>query len=333
MANRKDVAARAGVSITVVSRVMSGKGYVAKEKREAVMRSAEELKYRPSPVARSLQNGQTRQLLFYRGNLSSAYYLELHRGMMDRAEKSGYLVCISGELHIERVGELLMDGLILPTETYARPEYVRYLRKYRMPYVVIGYGEPIPKNVCSVMVDTGAAARELLGYLWERGHRQIAFINGNDTSAAGPRYAAFRAVMGEFYRDNLETYILNIPLVCRDVRADDFYRIGYDAADELVRRNLGVTAVICFNDEAAVGFYRRIIQLGRRIPYDISVAGFDGLSIGEYLNPALTSMDIHPFEHGKQCVQVLLDILQGKRPGYKHRVEFSLVERESVRSL
>jgi LacI family transcriptional regulator len=253
--------------------------------------------------------------------------------MMDRAEKSGYLVCISGELHIERVGELLMDGLILPTETYARPEYVRYLRKYRMPYVVIGYGEPIPKNVCSVMVDTGAAARELLGYLWERGHRQIAFINGNDTSAAGPRYAAFRTVMGEFYRDNLETYILNIPPANRDGKADDFYRIGYDAADELVRRNLGVTAVICFNDEAAVGFYRRIIQLGRRIPYDISVAGFDGLSIGEYLNPALTSMDIHPFEHGKQCVQVLLDILQGKRPGYKHRVEFSLVERESVRSL
>jgi DNA-binding LacI/PurR family transcriptional regulator len=75
MANRKDVALKANVSITVVSRVMSNMGYVSQEKREAVLRAAEELNYRPSPVARSLQNGQTRQILFYRGYISSAYYV------------------------------------------------------------------------------------------------------------------------------------------------------------------------------------------------------------------------------------------------------------------
>ncbi|MDR2070507.1 MAG: LacI family DNA-binding transcriptional regulator [Treponema sp.] len=74
MANRKDVAKRANVSITVVSRVMSKRGYVSKEKREAVLRAAEELNYRPSPVARSLQNGRTRQIFFYRGNLRASAY-------------------------------------------------------------------------------------------------------------------------------------------------------------------------------------------------------------------------------------------------------------------
>jgi DNA-binding LacI/PurR family transcriptional regulator len=197
MANRKDVAKRANVSITVVSRVMSKRGYVSQEKREAVLRAAEELNYRPSPVARSLQNGRTRQILFYRGNPSSAYYLELHRGMMDCAEKQGYLVCISGALHIERISELLMDGLILPTEAYAKSEYLRYLRKYNMPYVVIGYGEYIPKNVYSVTVDTGLAMREMVEYLRQKGHQRIAFINRIDTNLGGPRSDAFHSMMAK----------------------------------------------------------------------------------------------------------------------------------------
>jgi DNA-binding LacI/PurR family transcriptional regulator len=70
--------------------------------------------------------------------------------------------------------------------------------------------------------------------------------------------------------------------------------------------------------------------LGRRIPEDISVTGFDGLALGEYMNPALTSMSLNPFEHGKKCAEVILDLLQGKKPGYSHRIDFSLVERESV---
>jgi DNA-binding LacI/PurR family transcriptional regulator len=330
MANRKDVAKKANVSITVVSRVMSNTGYVSKEKREAVLRAAEELKYRPNPVARSLQNGQTRQILFYRGCLASAYYLELHRGMMDYAEKSGYLVCILGDLHIERIGGMMMDGLILPTEAYARPEYLRYLRKYRMPYVVIGYGEYIPKNVYSVTVDTGLAARELVGYLREKGHRRIAFVNGDDSRIEGPRISAFRSLMGEIYQSRLDDYTLNTAAFSGEVRSNDFYKIGRTAAEQFARRKLDATAVICFNDDVAVGFYHRIIQLGYRIPHDVSVTGFDGLALGEYMNPALTSMSLNPFNHGKKCAEVILNILRGEKPGYKHNIDFSLIERESV---
>jgi DNA-binding LacI/PurR family transcriptional regulator len=330
MANRKDVALKANVSITVVSRVMSNMGYVSQEKREAVLRAAEELNYRPSPVARSLQNGQTRQILFYRGYISSAYYLELHRGMMDYAEKRGYLVCISGDLHIERIGEMLMDGLILPTEAYAKPEYLRYLRKYNMPYVVIGYGEYIPKNVYSVTVDTGLAMRRMLEYLRERGHRRIAFVDGNDVRPEGPRNAAFRSVMAEIYRNRIEDYVLNPPKSGPETGSDSFYLIGRIAADQFVQRKLDATAVICFNDDVAVGFYSRIIQLGYRIPKDLSVTGFDGLALGEYICPPLTSMSLKPFEHGKRCAEVILDLLQGKQCGYKHSVDFALIERESV---
>lgn len=331
MPNRKDVAKKANVSTTVVSRVMSNTGYVSKEKREAVLQAAGELNYRPSPLARSLQNGRTRQILFYRGNISSAYYLELHRGMMEYAEKLGYLVCISGNLHIERVGELLMDGIILPTEAYARPEYLRYLYKYHMPYVVIGYGDYVPKNVYSVTVDTGLAMRELIAYLKERGHRRIAFVNGNNPYANEPRGMAFHAMMDGFYRERPEDYVINIKPSDQEVLPDDFYRIGYEAAEQFSRRKLAATAVICFNDETALGFYRRILQFGYRVPEELSLVSFDGLALGGYMTPALTSMNLHPFEHGKKCAEVILKLLSGKRPGYRHSIDFSLIERESVR--
>ncbi|MDR1900453.1 MAG: LacI family transcriptional regulator [Treponema sp.] len=333
MANRKDVAKKANVSATVVSRVMSNSGYVSKEKREAVLSAAEALNYRPNPVARSLQTGQTRQILFYRGHLSSAYYLELHRGMMDYAEKSGYLVCISGNLHIERIDDMMMDGLILPSEAYVGPEYLRYLRKYRMPYVVIGYGEYIPKNVYSVTVDTGRVMRELVSYLRKKGHRRIAFVNGDDNRLKGPRIAVFRTLMDEFYRDRLDEYTLNIAGVSGEIPPDEFYRIGRDAAEQFEQRKLDASAVICFNDDVAVGFYHRIAQLGYRIPKDLSVTGIDGLTLGEYMNPALTSMNINPFEHGRKCAEVILNMLRGEKPEYRYCIDFSLVERESVRTL
>jgi DNA-binding LacI/PurR family transcriptional regulator len=334
MANRKDVAEKAKVSMTVVSRVMSNTGYVSKEKREAVLKAAEALNYRPSPVARSLKRGQTRQILFYRGDLSNTYYLELHRGMIDYAEKMGYLVYISGNLPIERIGSLMMDGIILPSEAYARPEYLGYLRKYRMPYVVIGYGDYIPKNIYSVTVDTGLATRELVAYLRGKGHRRIAFASGYGHSnwIVESRYAAFCAMMKPVYKNRLERYILSTHEMIQKVN-DDLFRIGSMAADLSAERKLDATAVICFNDDVAAGFCHRTSRLGRRIPEDISVASFDGLTLGEYMIPPLTSMGLHPFEHGKKCVEVIVDMLQGKKPGYRHYIDFSLVERESVRTI
>jgi DNA-binding LacI/PurR family transcriptional regulator len=330
MVTRNDVAQQAGVSAAVVSRVMTNTGYVSKDKRAAVLKAVEELNYRPNSVARSLQRGQTRQILFYWGRLSNTYFLELHRGMMDYAEKEGYLVCISGALHIERIGELLMDGLILPTEAYAKPEYLRYLRKYNMPYVVIGYGENIPKNVYSVTVDTGLAMREMVEYLRQKGHRCIAFINRIDTNPGGPRSDAFHSMTAKTYRGRVEDYVLDIPVGEYGSGSVAFYLAGLAAAEQFVQRKLNATAVICFNDDVAVGFYGRIVKFGYRIPEDIAVAGFDGLALGEHLSPALTSMSLHPYEHGKKCAEVIMDILQGKKCGYKYGIDFSLIEREST---
>lgn len=330
MITRKDVAKRANVSITVVSRVMNNSGYVSGAKREAVLQAAEELKYRPNPVAASLKKGRTRQILFYRGNLSNIYHLELYRGMEDLAQEEGYIVFMAGDLHIARIRGMMMDGIILAFQAFVYSEYVRYIQKYRLPYVIIGYGEPMPKDMYSVSVDTRKGMKEVLAYLRAKGHRRIAYAGEDILRTAEPRNAAFRNIMGDYYGKELNRYLLGSARASKGNKAGDYYEIGEMAAEQFAERKLDATAVACFNDDVAVSFCRRARRLGYRIPKDISITGFDGLIMGEYCEPALTSLSLNTYEHGRACTRIILDMLEGKEPPHRHRIPTRLIERESV---
>jgi LacI family transcriptional regulator len=332
MVTRKDVAQQARVSPAVVSRAMTNTGYVSKDKREAVLKAAEELNYRPNSVARSLQRGQSRQILFYWGRLSNAYFLELHRGMMDYAESRDYLVCISGTSPMERLSDIMMDGLILPSELYARPEYIRYFRKYRMPCVIIGYGDYIPKNVHSVTVDTNRAMGTIISYLRGKGHSRIAFANGDDPRHNSARYKGFSDAMQAVYGTELENYVLSSSGKL-DVNHGALCKYGVMAADMFNQRKLDATAVVCFNDDVALGFCHRIGRLGYRVPRDLSIVSFDGLVTGEYMNPALTSMGLNPFEHGRKCAEMMINLINGDSVPCRITIDPLLIERESVRVL
>jgi DNA-binding LacI/PurR family transcriptional regulator len=311
---------------------MTNTGYVSKDKRAAVLKAAEELNYRPNSVARSLRRGRTRQILFYWGRLSNAYFLELHRGMMDYAENRDYLVCISGTSPMERLDDIMMDGLILPGEVYARPKYVQYLRKYRMPCVIIGYGDYIPRNIYSVTVDTECAMRNIIIYLRERGHSRIAFANGDDPRSNSPRITGFSDMMQDVYGGELEYYVLS-SAGKPEVIHNALCKYGVMAADMFTQRKLDATAVVCFNDDVALGFCHRITRLGYRIPGDLSIVSFDGLVTGEYTSPALTSMGLNPFEHGRKCAEMMINQINGVSTPYKVTIEPFLIERESVRIL
>jgi DNA-binding LacI/PurR family transcriptional regulator len=333
MVTRKDVAKLANVSITVVSRVINNSGYVSDAKREAVLQAAEELKYRPNPVAASLKKGRTRQILFYRGNLSNIYHLELYRGMEDLAQEEGYIVFMAGDLHIARIRGMMMDGIILAFQAFAYSEYVRYIQKYRLPYVIAGYGESIPKDVYSVMVDTRKGMKEILAYLQRKGHRRVAYAGEDLLRTVEPRNAAFRSIMGRYYGKELNRYLLGSSKSSKENKAEDYYEIGEMAAKQFAERKLDATAVACFNDDIAVSFCRRARRLGYRIPEDISITGFDGLIMGEYFEPALTSLSLNTYEHGGACTRNILDMIEGRQIPHIRQISTHLIERESVLSI
>ena len=123
MVTRKDIANRAGVSVSVVSRALNNSGYVNKEKKKEIIKIADELNYRPNPIAMSLQQQKTKQLLYYSKDLYNSFNIELYEGMIEEAEKNGYVMLINGRLNFDVIPHLMIDGIILPNQ-YVTMQYL-----------------------------------------------------------------------------------------------------------------------------------------------------------------------------------------------------------------
>lgn len=116
MITRKDIAEKAGVSVTIVSRALNNSGYVAKEKKEKVIRIAENMGYYPNPVSMSLQTRKTNQIAFYCKDLRNPFNIEMYHGMMEEAKKRNYMVVLSGKLEFKRIKGMMVDGIIMPNQ-------------------------------------------------------------------------------------------------------------------------------------------------------------------------------------------------------------------------
>ena len=125
---RKDIAERLGVSVSVVSRALNNSGYVKKEIRESILSLAEQLHYIPNPIAMTLQQRKTRQIMFVCKDLHNSFNIDLYYGMLSIAEKRGYMVFLNGKLDFQLFRETLIDGIIL-ANNMAAYEYDRQCGK------------------------------------------------------------------------------------------------------------------------------------------------------------------------------------------------------------
>ncbi|MEY8355187.1 LacI family DNA-binding transcriptional regulator [Lachnospiraceae bacterium 54-53] len=352
MVTRKEIAQRAGVSVSVVSRALNNSGYVKSNKREDILRIAEELGYHPNPVAMSLQKRRTKQILFYCKDLNNEYNIEMYRGMLGEAEKHGYMVVMHGKLNFSVVRDMMIDGIILPDQHVTSIYLEETGNNYYLPVVSASHGDDIhfTKSVPMIECDLLRGTRAALQYLQNRGHRKVALVTPYNFVTHNSRTIAWKEFMKPVLKDRLEDYFLGISRegLCNDARIlrfeeeksrdwrfhqDSFYEKGMLAAEIFSERRLDATAVLCFNDEMALGFAKRIRHFGCRIPEDLSLMGIDGIAAGKYMEPVLTSLALQPAVIGAKCVGVLISILQGSRFKYVTQVSAKVLEGESVRNL
>ena len=352
MATRKDIANRAGVSVSVVSRALNNSGYVNKEKKKEIIKIADELNYRPNPIAMSLQQQKTKQLLYYSKDLYNSFNIELYEGMIEEAEKNGYVMLINGRLNFDVIPHLMIDGIILPNQ-YVTMQYLdRIGKNYHLPVVTASYGDDIyfPAAVPFIESDLFKGTINALEYLREKGHRKIALVTPYNFIANNSRTYAWKYFMQYELEENIEKYFLGISkeslhndqrVLCFEEEKSEndfdipesFYEKGMLAADIFKERQLDATAVLLFNDEMAIGFSKHIKKLGYTIPEDLSIMGIDGLEIGQYMEPKLTSLEIQSRIMGAKCVQILISILEGKKEKCATYVPTRILERESVKNL
>jgi LacI family transcriptional regulator len=298
------IAARAGVSIASVSRVLNGRG-ARRDTVERVRRAAAELGYVPNAVARSLKDGRTRQLTFAMPDIGNPVYVSMVRAIQTVTKAAGYRLLLHStdavaedELAVLRsLGDRTSDGLLI-CPIRITDAHIDALVSAAGPVVVIGSLPPgVP--VDSVRADSVAGAALAVRHLHATGRRRIAFINGPSDTVPGRN-------RDRGYRTALAT--CGLPFDERLVVHTDF---GIDAGAAAARRLLaaGPDALFCANDQLALGAAHALLARGLRIPADVAVAGMDDSALAQAGWPPLTSVDLGSAVRGRRAAELLLDRL------------------------
>ena len=328
----RDVARLAGVSVTTVSHVLNGSRYVEPETKGRVRRAVEQLGYRPNLLARGLRRRETATIGLLIPDNSNPFFAEVARVIEDAGFAAGYSVILcnsdlSEEKQARYIDVLLakqVDGLILISSGFGPARLERILGA-RVPVVIVDRelsGVPVDQ----VIVDNDQGGCFAGEYLVRLGHRRIGCIAGpSDITPSAGRLTGFRRALSAA---GVELALDAI------VRGDGRYASGDDAMAELIRRDLGLTAVFAHNDLMAIGALSALRRAGLRAPEDISVIGFDNILQAAAMAPALTTIAQPVVELGQVSVRLLLDQI-GQRTEQPSCIVLptTLVERESCRAL
>lgn len=309
--NRNDVAKRAGVAPSTVSHVINGTKYVSDAVKERVLRVIEELEYEPNLLARSFKMNSTRQITVLLSTLDN--FDELYRGMYELAFEAGYNldIVIANDKRVNYYNNCYahrVDGIINLSRFFCDEKEYKKLIAHDVAVVNVAPG----KENFEVGTNFVNAVESLIGQLAEKDRLRIAFLADTsraeiepDTRLIATRYflercgAAFDDGRLRCFEDN--AVILN---------PSEF---GYCAMADVLEKFPDTNAVFCVNDYVALGAYKCLRERGLRVPQDVSVCGCDDLLIGRYASPALSTMGYDKAEFGRQCMNNILEQLNGNR--------------------
>ena len=328
MAKLREIAERAGVSVTTVSRILNydEKLNVQDQTRKRVFEAADALEYRKTPKKKRKPRLRIGVLCSCSAEeeLEDPYYLSLRLAVEKEIAGEGHKkISLSRGNFSDDTGKA--DGLIcLGTFTQAEVDQVRELNK---PAVFVDApGDRFISD--SIVVDFALSVQQALDHLIGLGHRRIAFLGGVDRDSDGRRLEDLRETI---FRSYLEKQGL---LREEYIRLEHYTpKSGYQLAKALLeaRGPERPTAVLAANDSIAVGIYRAAQELGLRIPQDISVIGFNDVSISKYLAPPLTTIHVYQEFMGTRAVQLLADrVMTGRDISMHVAVSTRLVIRKST---
>lgn len=303
----KELAARAGVSHSTVSRALNNHPAIARETVERIQQLARELNYVPSHFARSLKTNRSNMLGVIVHRIADPFYSEVLGGIQSVAHQFQYSMFVSAfENDMEREAGFIrstfgrqVDALIIG-DSFFTSESVDELG-IRVPTVFIHNRatDILPHSICH---DDQTATRALTRHLLDLGHHRIAF-GGNQRG--GLMYQQRRAgVIAELESDGLELR-KEFDLIAPDGQMSS----GAWLARLLLEMPERPTAIICFNDMQAIGVMQTLQQANLHIPEDISVTGFDDIPLAEFLYPALTTYCQPSWELGQTAARIALHLL------------------------
>ena len=324
-----DVARAAGVSDATVSRVLNGYTHVRDDTRRRVLLAMSDLGYVAHPSARALASGRSQVIGLLTQEVANAFSHAVISGVDEQVAEYDYdfLLCTTHTRrekeagYVARLSHGMVDGLVIVLPR-GLPDYVEQLKADAFPFVLIDYDADAPG--CTVVNATNrSGARIAIRHLLDLGHRRIGFITGRpNVGATTERLAGFREAMAE----------AGLEVPDADIVPGTFMEPGgYAAAMTLLCRPAPPTAIFASSDAAAIGVLRAARELGRSVPGDLSLVGFDDIPEASHLTPTLTTVRQPLSAMGRIAVRQLMAMLDDPRqPPTRLVLETELIIREST---
>lgn len=310
--NMSQVAERAGVAVSSVSRVLSDDPDVSSLMRNRVLDAVAALGYERDPLARSMRTGATYSVGFVAINIANPVIAANVAGAEEELRHAGYSLLISNSqadpsldaAYLRYFDLRRVDGLLLSLADEKHPETLKILRGLSQPMVLIDRSLPADIEVGAVVHDHAAGVVPAVQYLLELGHTRLALINGAPrVRPSRERAAAMRAAVRR-----------TAGVTC-SVRAGAYSADhGYKATINLMLEDPAPTAILVGGNQIMNGVMEALRVVGARIPDDVSLVMFDTVPLAEFLDPPLASITRDPSGVGRLAAQLLLEQITGGPP-------------------
>jgi LacI family transcriptional regulator, galactose operon repressor len=314
-------------TISVVLNEVPGRS-IPQATRERIKAAAKEFNYQPSLLARSLRNRRTLTIGILVPELGDGYHTQVMSGIGDHLMEAGYFYFTAHHRHrknlVEEYGQMLLGRgaeALIAIDTALE-------HSFPVPAAAVA-GHRTINGVTNVVLDHRFAAELALAHLHSLGHRNIAFMRGQPFSSdSDERWQSLVHVANE----------MNIPikpeLIVRLDQDSSSPELGYPVMQRLLSSRQRFTALVSFNDLAAIGAMRALEDFGLSVPGDISVIGFDDIKLAAFSNPRLTTIRQPMSNMGRIAAQCVLNQLNGSERFRKQiTVEPELVVRGSTRAI
>jgi LacI family transcriptional regulator len=323
MATIKDVAKMAHVSVATVSRVINKKKYVNDTTKELVLEAIKDLSYVPNELARSLFRKQSRIIGIIVPHLTSYYFAELLEFIEDITINHNFrlMICNSKDnkdretKYLQVFKQYNIDGIILISNTTRIQDY----KSLGIPIIAIDH--KLTEDVPSVTSDNYMGGKLAAEKLVAGGSKKIIHFRGPSVLLpVQERTNGFKSVME---KNNIYNFSFDL----------DFKSPSTEDIENVIKSNLDCDGIFCDSDIIAIQVVQSLLMIGRRIPQDVQVIGFDNIELSSMVRPKLTTIAQSAEKIGQYAVETLLKLINEEPIEiFHHQIEVSLIERETTKN-
>jgi len=330
----KDLAERTGYSIATVSRVLNNHPNVSPKAREEISRVVEESGFQINDNAKNLKQHANSIVVVVKGT-GNELFAEMVETIQSLIAKTQYPLYVD---YMDEDNNEVLQAIRLCREKKPlgilflggnSQNFLQDFDKIKIPCVLVSNdASALPfENLSSVSTDDRQAARCAMDSLIAMGHRKFAIVGGDRTHSDTSRLRC-EGCMQSFRKHGIE---FDEALDYQGVRFS--YQDGYNATQQLIANDRSFTALFAIADVMAIGAIRALHNNGLRVPQDVSVMGFDGLALGSYLVPQLSTVIQSAKKMARRSVEILIEQIEGRGQSCHETVQYSLAQRESTRRI